>query len=494
MDNPSGRRQGSKFRESNLRFRYKVMLGVGVATTISLFAGANAIFNVRRVEHSVSFSAEAASPLLIGVISLSESYQKLQSVFDPVIRNCAGLEGATRFLAGSQAEQKKKLDGLKQMALEANALKELNRYEFSGQKIFRTRQALLDLCHEFTTIKSHYSSAENSIRITTSAIGLNAATGVLALEGRIKDLWEKKSRPMPRGTVADYAMSRSVDDEINAAWRQIRDFYKMRVLVTELAGAGTVMGNTMRGFEFDRTRRTYLTRLKAFERVVADARIFFERSDRPGDYTAMLALVRQTRVMMEEGPRSMFRAASSLREIERRRLSLVDRLQREQGQYSVALLNIMDVAQRINRRAQAQTEKDANRARWEIGGTMAAFAAFMLLVGWYFKNSVTRPLEILTGNVDRLRLAMREDDDPVDSSLLSRGDEIGDLAVQFSRTFKQLAQARRELQEASRGRDRPSARPHAWRHREYAAGPLHARQGRQDHRGQPQARADLQPR
>ena len=165
------------------------MLGVSVAVAISLFAGANAIFNVRRVEQSVTFSSEAASPLLIGVISLSESYQKLQSVFDPVIRNCAGLEGATRFLASSQAEQKKKLDSLMQMALEANALKELKRYEFSGQKIFRTRQALLDLCHDYTTTRSHFSSAENSIRVATNVIGLNASTSVFALEQRIADLW-----------------------------------------------------------------------------------------------------------------------------------------------------------------------------------------------------------------------------------------------------------------------------------------------------------------
>jgi diguanylate cyclase (GGDEF)-like protein len=110
----------------------------------------------------------------------------------------------------------------------------------------------------------------------------------------------------------------------------------------------------------------------------------------------------------------------------------------------------MDVAQRINRRAQVQTEKDANRASWEIGSTMAVFTMFMLLVGWYFKNAVTRPLEILTGNVDRLRLALRDDGDPVDAALLRRGDEIGDLAIQFSRTFQLLTQARRELQEASR--------------------------------------------
>ncbi|HHY51099.1 MAG TPA: diguanylate cyclase, partial [Alphaproteobacteria bacterium] len=451
MSNPPGRRGRGRFRESNLRFRYKVMLGVGVAVAISLFAGGNAIVNVRRVEQSVSFSAEAASPLLIGVISLSESYQKLQSVFDPVIRNCAGLEGAGRLLASSEATQKTRLDGLKQMALEANALKELKRYEFSGQKIFRTRQALLDLCHDYTTVKSHFSSAENAIRLATNVVNLNASTSVIALESRIGDLWRKKNTPMPRGTYADYVMAREVDREIGSIWRQVRDFYKIRILVTELSGAATVIANTTKSFELDRRHRSYLTRLRAFERTVADSRAYFEVSGRGDDFAGVEAMVRQTRLMLEDGPRSLFKSAARLIAIERSRQSLVERLQREQGQYSVALLNIMDVAQRINRRAQVQTERDANRASWEIGGTMAVFAAFMLLVGWYFKNSVTRPLEILTGNVDRLRLALRDDDgDPVDGALLRRGDEIGDLAVQFSRTFRLLAQARRELQEASR--------------------------------------------
>ena len=450
MDNPSVGRWSGKFRESNLRFRYKVMLGVSVAMAISLFAGANAILNVRRVEQSVNFSAEAASPLLVGVISLSESYQKLQSVFDPVIRNCAGLEGASRLLANSQAEQKTKLDGLKQMALEANALKELKRYEFSGQKIFRTRQALIDLCHEFTTVKSHFSSAENSIRVATNVVGLNASTSVFALEQRIADLWRRKNMPMPRGTLANYDLARRVDTEIGAVWRQIRDFYKIRILVTELGGAGTVIARTTKSFELDRRRRSYLTKLHAFEKTVGDARRYYESVGRGPEFAGIAAMVGQTRLMLEEGPRSLLKSAALLRDIEGRRLSLVERLQREQGQYSVALLNIMDVAQRINRRAQAQTEQDANRASWEIGGTMAAFAIFMLIVGWYFKNAVTRPLEILTGNVDRLRMALREEDDPVDAALLKRGDEIGDLAIQFSRTFRLLSQARRELQEASR--------------------------------------------
>jgi diguanylate cyclase (GGDEF)-like protein/PAS domain S-box-containing protein len=449
MDNPSVGRW-SKFRESNLRFRYKVMLGVSVAVAISLFAGANAIFNVRRVEQSVKFSSEAASPLLIGVISLSESYQKLQSVFDPVIRNCAGLEGASRFLANSQAGQKAKLDGLKQMALEANALKELKRYEFSGQKIFRTRQALIDLCHDFTTVKSHFSTADNAIRVATNDIGLSASTSALALESRIADLWRKKNRAMPRGTYANYTMSRGVDEEIGFVWRQIRDFYKIRVLVAELSGAGTAMASATRSYDYDRKRRSHLTKFRAFERVIADSRPYFEKARRLEEYGSMIATVQRAKLMLDEGPRALFKSAEKLREIERRRLSLVERLQREQGQYSVALLNIMDVAQRINRRAQSQTESDANRASWEIGGTMGAFALFILLVGWYFKNTVTRPLEILTGNVDRLRLALREEDDPVDGALLQRRDEIGDLASQFSRTFRLLSQARRELQEASR--------------------------------------------
>jgi diguanylate cyclase (GGDEF)-like protein/PAS domain S-box-containing protein len=450
MDNPSGGRWSGRFRESNLRFRYKVMLGVSVAVAISLFAGANAIFNVRRVEQSVSFSAEAASPLLIGVISLSESYQKLQSVFDPVIRNCAGLEGATRLLANSQAEQKAKLDGLKLMALETNALKELKRYEFSGQKIFRTRQALIDLCHDFTTVKSHFSSAKNSIRTATNVVGLNASRSVFALERRITDLWRKKHAPMPRGTLADYDHVRNLDSEIGTVWRQVRDFYKIRILVTELSDASTVIVNTTKPFELDRRRRNYLTKLRAFEKTVRDTRPYYESIGRGPEFAGIAAMVGQTKLMFDEGPRSLLKSAARLQDIEGRRQSLVERLQREQGQYSVALLNIMDVAQRINRRAQAQTEKDANWASWEIGGTMAAFAIFMLLVGWYFKNTVTRPLEILTGNVDRLRMALREDDDPVDQALLKRSDEIGDLAIQFSRTFRLLSQARRELQEASR--------------------------------------------
>ena len=57
MSSQSFRRHGGRFRESNLRFRHKVMLGVGVAVAISVFAGANAIYNVGRVEQSVSFSA-----------------------------------------------------------------------------------------------------------------------------------------------------------------------------------------------------------------------------------------------------------------------------------------------------------------------------------------------------------------------------------------------------------------------------------------------------
>ncbi|MGV3551952.1 putative bifunctional diguanylate cyclase/phosphodiesterase [Rhizobium sp.] len=450
MSSQSFRRHGGRFRESNLRFRHKVMLGVGVAVAISVFAGANAIYNVGRVEQSVSFSAEAASPLLIGVISLSESYQKLQSVFDPVIRNCAGLEGASRILASSEADQKKRLASLKQMALEANALKELKRYEFSGSKIFRTRQALIDLCREYTNVQSHYASAENSIRNATNIVGLKASTGIIALEKQIGDFWRKKNMPMPRGVWADYSQSREVDERIGEVWRLVRDFYKIRVLVTELSNAGTVVANTTKSFELDRKRRSYLTKLRAFERTVESAKPYFDRIDHSADFSGVLAMVRQTRLMVDEGPRSLFKSAAQLREIERRRVSLVERLQREQGQYSVALLNIMDVAQRINRRAQARTEQDATRASWEIAGTMGAFAIFILVLGWYFKNAVTRPLETLTGNVGKLERDLDEAVDPVDGALTQRGDEIGDLAIQFSRTFQQLAQARLELQEASR--------------------------------------------
>ena len=362
MDNPSVRRWSSRFRGTNLRFRYKVMLGVGVAVAISFFAGANAIFNVRRVEQSVTFSSEAASPLLIGVISLSESYQKLQSVFDPVTRNCAGLEGATRYFATSQAEQKSKLQSLMKMALEAKALKELKRYEFSGQKIFRTRQALLDLCHDYTSARSAFSSAENSIRLATNVIGLSASTSVFALEQRVADLWRKRNAPMPRGTLADYDLGHKLDDEIAIVWRQIRNFYKIRVLVTELAGAGAIIADATRQFELDRRRRSYMTKLRAFEHTVNDARPYYERIGRGPEFAGLTAMVKQTRLMFDESPRALFRSAALLGDIERRRLSLVERLQREQGQYSVALLNIMDVAQRINRRAQIQSETPIGRA------------------------------------------------------------------------------------------------------------------------------------
>jgi diguanylate cyclase (GGDEF)-like protein len=450
MDSPLKRQGLTRFRESNLRFRYKVMLGVGVAVVVSGFAGMNAIFNVRRVEQSVSFSADAASPLLIGVISLSESYQKLQSVFDPVTRNCTGLEGAGRLLASSEAAQLAKLAALEETAGEAKALKELKRYQFSGQKTFRTRQALLDLCREFSTAKSHFSTAENAIRTATNGVGLTAATSVIALEAHIADLWRRKMAPMPRGTFANYIMSKQLDTEIGTVWRQVRDLYKIRVQVAEFANAATLLGKTDQAFELNRKRRSYLTRLQAYERTVAGTRSYFISAGREAAFNEMQAMVKQTRYMLEGAPNSLFHSAERLLEIERRRQSLVERLQREQGQYSVALLNVMDVAQRINRGAQARAEDDATRASWEIGGTMVAFAVFMLVIGRYFKNAVTRPLEILTGNVDRLRLALRDEENAVDERLLRRGDEIGDLAVQFSRTFTLLTQARRELQEASR--------------------------------------------
>src|SRR4051812_37365084 len=141
MGHPFWQRVGGQFRESNIRFRNKVALGVGLTLLAAVLSGANAVYNVRKVEASVNFSAVAASPLLIGVISLSESYQKLQSIFDPVMKNCAGLEGASNFLEQSQQNQRIKLDSLRRLASQANAATELGRYEFSGNKIFRTRQA-----------------------------------------------------------------------------------------------------------------------------------------------------------------------------------------------------------------------------------------------------------------------------------------------------------------------------------------------------------------
>jgi putative Mn2+ efflux pump MntP len=75
--------------DANMRFRKKVMFGVGLSVVAALAGGVNAIYNVRKVEEAVNFSAVSASPLLIGLAAadrrhiavgkLSEAAKRLRS-------------------------------------------------------------------------------------------------------------------------------------------------------------------------------------------------------------------------------------------------------------------------------------------------------------------------------------------------------------------------------------------------------------------------------
>ena len=84
------------------------------------------------------------------------------------MKNCAGLEGAANYLEQSQMNQRIKLDALKKLAVQADAASELGRYEFSGGKIFKTRQALLDVCRKSMTVRSYISNAESALRTITT--------------------------------------------------------------------------------------------------------------------------------------------------------------------------------------------------------------------------------------------------------------------------------------------------------------------------------------
>jgi diguanylate cyclase (GGDEF)-like protein len=432
MGNPFWRRLGGLVRESNIRFRHKIAFGVGLTALAAFLSGINAVYNVRKVEESVNFSAVAASPLLIGVISLSESYQKLQSIFDPVMRNCAGLEGAARFLEKSQANQRNKLDALKNLAKQADAASELNRYEFSGNKIFRTRQALLDVCYKRMTIKSRISTAEASLRATTNLFAVESSMNIIALEKEISSSRSETS------------------DQAREAWKRLRDFYRLKILVTELVNIGAMLDGADKHFQLERIRKANWIKIRTLESHVIGLQRYFGRHGRQDDHKVLLDLVEETKRVSDGSESSMFASQSALLENERTKQGLVLRLQREQGQYSVALLNIMDVAQRINRNAQLATEHEANVANWEIAAGVFIVAVLALMMGRFFKRAVTLPIEALTVNVSNLGLAMRSETNPIDSRLLVRRDEIGDLAKQFARTFKALATARRELQEASR--------------------------------------------
>ncbi|MDB5523179.1 MAG: putative diguanylate cyclase (GGDEF)/phosphodiesterase with sensor, signal transduction [Rhizobium sp.] len=450
MRNPFVQRCRSLFRESNVRFRNKVTLGVGLTLLAAVLSGLNAVYNVRKVEASVNFSAVAASPLLIGVISLSESYQKLQSIFDPVMKDCVGLEGATRYLEQSQDNQRAKLAALKKLAQQADAATELNRYEFSGNKIFKTRQALLDVCHKATTAKSHIAIAQTSLRTTTNLIGIEASMNIIALEDRIANP-DRFADPVKQTTIgAILQRSSDTNAKMRDSWKRLRDFYKLKILVTEIVNFGTMLGTANKPFQLERMNKGYWIKIQSVEKSVNDLKDYYESIGRANNHMKLQTLVAETKRMSHLRDDSIFKSQATLIGHERVKQSLVLRLQREQGQYSVALLNIMDVAQRINRNAQLRTEQEANVANIEIAIGVFIAAVLAIVIGWFFKRAVTMPLEALTVNVSNLGLAMRSENDPIDGRLLRRRDEIGDLANQFARTFEALVNARRELQEASR--------------------------------------------
>jgi diguanylate cyclase (GGDEF)-like protein len=450
MGHPFWQRVGGQFRESNIRFRNKVALGVGLTLLAAVFSGANAVYNVRKVEASVNFSAVAASPLLIGVISLSESYQKLQSIFDPVMKNCAGLEGATNFLEQSQQNQRVKLAALKKLASQAAAATELARYEFSGNKIFKTRQALLDVCHTSMTSRSRISTAESALRATTNLIAVEASMNILALEDGIMGSWAASTGNAQSPTRSSLIGAVGLNVKTREAWLRLKDFYRLKILVTELVNIGAMLGNANKPFDLDRMRKGYWIKIQSLAKNVENLRSYYEEQGKFTDYHTLVGLVEETKRMSHLGDHSIFNSQAALLDNDHIKASLVLRLQREQGQYSVALLNIMDVAQRINRNAQLHTERQANIANWEIAAGVFIASLLALVIGWYFRRAVITPIEALTVNVSNLGLALRSESDPIDNRLVHRRDEIGDLANQFSRTFHALAQARRELQEASR--------------------------------------------
>jgi diguanylate cyclase (GGDEF)-like protein len=447
---PGRPRFWEKFRESNIRFRNKVTLGVGLTLLAAVLSGLNAGYNVREVERSVSFAASAASPLLIGAISLSESYQKLQSIFDPVMKNCAGLEGATRYLEQSQEHQRTRLDTLRRLAEAADADTELKRYEFSSNKIFRTRQALLDVCHQNTSAKTRISVSDHALKAATTQIALQASVNIVSLEQKVASRW---AQSLAKGVSP--ARLRQINSELKFVetrrdWRHLRNFYKLKIGVTELFNLGAMLGDVNKLYDLQRLRKGYWVKVKALEENVNALQPYFEELGRLKDYDALLQLVDATKRVTHTGEHSLFNARAKLLENEKVKQALVQRLQREQGQYSVALLNIMDVAQRINRNAQLRAEEEANIASLEIAIGVIIGSILAILIGWYFRRAVTMPLEALSQNLSKIGLAMRSETSPVDERLLRRRDEIGDVAVQFAQTFQALAKARAELQEASR--------------------------------------------
>ncbi|MBL0373122.1 EAL domain-containing protein [Rhizobium sp. KVB221] len=445
MDGPFGAKIIDAVRGSNIRFRNKVMLGVGISMVAALLSGLNAMVNVRRVEASVNFSAMSASPLLIGVFSLSESYQKLQGIFDPVVKNCASLEDASRYLEQSQKSQYVKLVELHRFAGKAKASTELARYQFAGDKIFQTRRGLLDVCRASNQTKSSIDSAETSLHSSANLIVVEATMNIVMLEARLRK--QHTGMTIVQGE-ADRAIA--LDRQTRETWDYLRDFYRLKILVTDLLTVGSLLHNTSSMFELERLRKAYWTKILAIEKNVAGLKRYFDAGSRQKEFEKLTFLTEETKRMSQTAPESLFNSQEQLFNNEMQKQSLVTRLQREQGQFFVALTNIMDVAQRVNRNAQLKTESDANIANWQIAIGVIIGAVLALLIGLFLKRAVTTPLEMLSDNISDVGLAKRGEANAVDADLLKRRDEIGDLANQFARTFAALSKARQELQEESR--------------------------------------------
>jgi len=437
-------------QESNIRFRNKVALGVGLTLLAACLSGLNAVYNVRKVAASVNFSAVAASPLLIGVISLSESNQKLQGIFDPVMKNCAGLEGASNYLEQSQASQATKLAMLTKLAAQANAGTELGRYEFSARKIFKTRRALLDICHRATNARSHVAMAVSSMRSTTDLISVAASVKIIELEHSIADEWRRSTGNVLSPTRTAMVGAVEMNARLRQSWLWLKDFYRLKILVAELVNVGTMLGDAGRTYDLERMRRGYWIKIQSLQQNVVDLASYYRHRGRMPEYDALSDLIDDAKRVSHLNEASIFNSQAALIETERVKQSLVLRLQREQGQYSVALLNIMDVAQRINRNAQIRTGQQADLANWEIAASVIAGSILAFFIGWYFRRTVTTPIEALTVNIGQIGLTMPGDFDVIDKKLMARRDEIGDLANQFALTLQALANARRELQETSR--------------------------------------------
>jgi diguanylate cyclase (GGDEF)-like protein len=438
------------FQESNIRFRHKVMLGVGLSLFVAGLAGANAIYNVRKVGESVDFSSKAASPLLVGVMSLSENYQKLQSAFDPVIKNCSGITDAGQALANSVIHQNRQLAAIADLAAKSGATAQLARYELVGRKIFRTRRDLLEICRRSAEWSGKMTIAETYIRGSTGYINQEAAAGIAALEGRFNAIWRAGNGMPPTSDTRFFGSISLASADSSMLWGALRNFYRIKVFNTELTTASTLLTGLSGRARIEDLRASFENKTVVFENAIAELGAFYVASGREAELERISRMAAITHGRLLGGPDSLFNSYAALDALEQNKQALVQGLKREQGQYLITLLDIVDTAQNINRDAQRRTEVIASAASWEIAAGVIAGAILAFCIGWYFKIAVTKPLEALSANIGGL-----DDKDGggahfVDQRLLDRRDEIGDLAQEFDRTFGALASARQALQESSR--------------------------------------------